>query len=63
MSAISSEGTVLRVSTTGREPVVLQLEGGGSVTLRLEVDSNCTCQADAATRPGSYTDRDHLPSA
>ncbi|MBT2514593.1 hypothetical protein [Arthrobacter sp. ISL-30] len=63
MSAISPKGTVLRVSTTDREPVVLQFEGGGSVTLQLEVDSNCTCEAGAATRPGSYTDRDHFPSA
>ncbi|MBT2512205.1 hypothetical protein [Arthrobacter sp. ISL-30] len=63
MTATSSEGTVIRVSTAGAEPIVLQLEGGEAVTLRVEVENNCVCQAATATRPGSYTDRDVLPSA
>ncbi len=54
MSVASPENTVLRVSSTGKEPVVLSVEGGETVTIRIEVESNCTCQA--APRPGSYTD-------
>ena len=54
MSVMSPENTVLRVSSAGNEPVVLNVEGGESVTIRIEVESNCTCQP--APRTGSYTD-------
>ncbi|MCB5291098.1 hypothetical protein BJQ90_00519 [Arthrobacter sp. SO3] len=58
MSALSPEETVLRVSTARNEPVILKLEGGAAVTLRVEVDSNCTCNAGSTPRAGSYIDRD-----
>ncbi|WP_171906540.1 hypothetical protein [Arthrobacter sp. SW1] len=54
MSVASPENTVLRVSSAGNEPVILNVEGGETVTIRIEVDSKCSCQA--APRAGSYTD-------
>ena len=58
MTTLSVEETVLRVSTARNEPVILSLEGGKALTLRVEVDNNCTCHAGSAPRAGSYIDRD-----
>lgn len=58
MSAISPEETVLHVSTARNEPIILKLEGGGAVTVRVELDGTCTCQAASTNRIGSYVDRD-----
>lgn len=58
MTAISPEETVLRVSTARNEPVILRVEGGTAVTLRVEVDGSCTCHTGAVARAGSYIDRD-----
>lgn len=58
MSAIAPEEIVVRVSAAGSEPMIIKLDGGGAVTLRLEVDSNCTCHASSTPRAGSYIDRD-----
>lgn len=62
MSAISPEETVLRVSAARNEPIILKLGGGEAVTVRVEVDSQCTCHASSTPRAGSYIDRD-LPLA
>jgi hypothetical protein len=60
MPEISPKERVLRISTTGKEPIILQFEGVEPVTVRLEIDSKCTCHAEdaSANRPGSYTYRD-----
>lgn len=62
MSAKSSEETIIRVSTARNEPIALKVEGGGSVTVRVEVESNCACQAGSTHRVGSYIDRDAAPA-
>jgi hypothetical protein len=65
MSATSQEETVLRVSTAHNEPITLKLEGGGAVTIRVAVDSacTCTCQSASTNRVGSYIDRDVTTAA
>lgn len=56
MSA-TTEATVLRVSTSGKEPVTLHVQGGETVTVRVEVESTCSCRSEPrpAVQPGSYT--------
>jgi hypothetical protein len=54
MSATSPEEGILRVSTVNKEPISLRLEAGVPVTVRVEIENNCTC-----TRAGSYTDTEH----
>ena len=63
MSATSQEETVLRVSTANNEPITLKLEGGGGVTIRVAVESTCTCQSASTNRIGSYIDRDVTTAA
>lgn len=58
MSTASPENTVLRVSSAGKEPVILSVVGGETVNIRIEVESNCTCQSEPALRAGAYTDSD-----
>jgi hypothetical protein len=55
--SVTSEGTFLRVSASGKEPVTLRVQGGETVTVRLEIESTCTCGSAAAPsiQPGSYT--------
>lgn len=62
MSATPEE-TVLHVSTARNEPITLKLEGGGAVTIRVAVDSTCTCQPASTNRIGSYIDRDVTTAA
>ncbi len=53
---------VLRISGEGNTSFTVSLEGAEPVTVRLEIDSKCTCHEDgrAVSRPGSYIDTEVL---
>lgn len=53
---------VLHISRDGNGSVSVSLETDEPVTVRLEIDSKCTCHEDgrAVSRPGSYIDTEVL---
>lgn len=58
MSDPQYQEQVLKVSSTGENPVVLNLEASTPVTVRLQLDVDCTCGTGSSNRPGSYVDSD-----
>ncbi|GAA5194210.1 hypothetical protein GCM10023346_21080 [Arthrobacter gyeryongensis] len=58
MSQHQDQAPTLRISSSGKEFVDIELESSSPVTVRLQVDGGCNCQHDNRNRPGSYVDSD-----
>jgi hypothetical protein len=61
MSQHRDQEQTLRVSSGGKDFVVIELESSTPVTVRLQLDGGCNCQHDNGNRPGSYVDSDFGP--